>query len=444
MNSRHILDALDTADEQLLADVDSIRSARPKNRHILYKLLATAACLCLICTGIWAISKSNQRDTPLIETQLLNPDADPHSSLTTSIPAETVVPVVVEPLPEAVLYWEPYYNETDMVIVDVALRHDIFLFGEDLSPAKLESLTPTNKPQWLTLTGYSLFSGDGALYRVHLTATTSVDSASVNITVGQQKPFSCYILPEEGKISDCRGIDVTLFRYVAPDGTVELHAEAEINQCFYTFSMQYTEDILDESELDFATVIQVFAESSIGLDSLTMIQPEYIPEMFDRTLTHEDALALEAFGSYFLSATPDGFTEESIHHYKDQTTEYLSGLWTRSYDELYWEISYLTAEDRSRLTHSEETRRYDLTLYPIPRANSVPEELREVVDNPIFYAEELSSELIWARAYKTGEQGDSNGWRMKFSVLYGDMVIHIRTKSVDPDWVYKQLCNLST
>ena len=70
MNSRHILDALDAVDEQFLAEVDSIRSARPKNRHILYKLLATAACLCLICTGIWAISKSNQRDTPLIETQL--------------------------------------------------------------------------------------------------------------------------------------------------------------------------------------------------------------------------------------------------------------------------------------------------------------------------------------------------------------------------------------
>ena len=443
MNSRHILDALDAVDEQFLAEVDSIRSARPKNRHILYKLLATAACLCLICTGIWAISNSNQRDTPLIETQLLNTDTDLHSSLITSA-TESVVPVVVEPLPEAVLYWEPYYNDTDMIIADGALRQDIFLFSEDLSSPELESMTPINKPQWMTLTGYSLFSGDGALYQIHLMATTSMDSASVNITIGEQKPFSCYILPEEGKISDCRGIDVTLYRYVAPDRTVELFAEAEINQCFYTFSMHCTEAILNESQMDFASVIQVFAESSIGLDALAVIHPKYIPEMYDRSLFHEEALALESFGSYFLSSIPDGFTEESIHHFRDQKTEYLSGLWTRNYDELYWKVSYLTEEDRSRLTHEEETQRYDLSLYPIPRADSVPEELREVVDNPIFYAEELSPELIWARAYKSGEQGDSNGWRMSFSVLYGDMVVTVRSKGVDPDWIYKQLASFSS
>lgn len=441
MNSRHILDTLDAVDEQFLAEVDSIRSARPKNRHILYKLLATAACLCLICTGIWAISNSNQRDTPLIETQLLNPDTDLHSSLITST-TESVVPVVVEPLPEAVLYWEPYYNDTDMIIADGALRQDIFLFSEDLSSPELESMTPINKPKWMTLTGYSLFSGDGALYQIHLMATTSMDSASVNITIGEQKPFSCYILPEEGKISDCRGIDVTLYRYVAPDRSVELFAEAEINQCFYTFSMHCTEAILNESQMDFASVIQVFAESSIGLDALAVIHPKYIPEMYDRSLFHEEALALESFGSYFLSSIPDGFTEESIHHFRDQKTEYLSGLWTRNYDELYWKVSYLTEEDRSRLTHEEETQRYDLSLYPIPRADSVPTELWEVVDDPIFYGDELTPDLIWARAYKTNDSGDSTGWRMKFSVLYGDMVIHIRTKGIDPAWIYEQLCDI--
>ena len=271
-----------------------------------------------------------------------------------------------------------------------------------------------------------------------------MDSASVNITIGEQKPFSCYILPEEGKISDCRGIDVILYRYIAPDGTVELFAEAKINQCFYTFSMHCTEAILNESQMDFASVIQVFAESSIGLDVLTTIHPAKIPEMFDHDLSHEEALSLEAFGSYFLSTIPDDFAEESIHHYMDQNIEYLSGLWTRNYDELYWKVSHLTEEDRSRLTHREETQRYDPSLYPIPRADSVPEELREVVDNPIFYAEELSSELIWARAYKTGEQGDSNGWRMSFSVLYEDMVVTVRSKGVDPDWIYKQLASFSS
>lgn len=101
-------------------------------------------------------------------------------------------------------------------------------------------------------------------------------------------------------------------------------------------------------------------------------------------------------------------------------------------------------KNRSRLIHRKEYLRYDLSLYSIPRIASMPTEIWEVVDDPIFYGDELTPDLIWARAYKAGDSGDSTGWRMKFSVLYGDMVIHIRAKAVDPDWVYKQLCNLST
>ena len=161
--------------------------------------------------------------------------------------------------------------------------------------------------------------------------------------------------------------------------------------------------------------------------------------MFDRKLSHEEALSLEIYGNYFLSQTPIGFAQESIHHHKSQNEEYLSGLWTKGLDELYWEVSVLTEEDRARLTHAKETDRYDLSLYPIPRADSVPEELREVVDNPIFYAEELTPELVWAKAYKFDEQSDSSGWRMSFSVLYGDVIIKVRSKGIDPDWIYEQL-----
>ena len=90
----------------------------------------------------------------------------------------------------------------------------------------------------------------------------------------------------------------------------------------------------------------------------------------------------------------------------------------------------------------DETENYDLTLYSIPRASSVPDELREIVDNPIFYAEDLTMEAVWARAYKAEESGDSNGWRMKFSVKYDDTVVEIRSKGVDPEWIYQLLVDL--
>ena len=63
---------------------------------------------------------------------------------------------------------------------------------------------------------------------------------------------------------------------------------------------------------------------------------------------------------------------------------------------------------------------YDLRLYPIPRADSVPEEYRETVDNPVFRAEDMSREVVEARAYTPNEQGDTNSLRIGFSVLHPD------------------------
>ena len=101
-------------------------------------------------------------------------------------------------------------------------------------------------------------------------------------------------------------------------------------------------------------------------------------------------------------------------------------------------------EDEGRLTSVADTENYDLSLYPIPRASSVPDDLREIVDNPIFSADELTMDAVWARAYTTDESGDSNGWRMAFSVRYGDTIVEVRTKCIDPEWVYHQLKNLIT
>ena len=101
-------------------------------------------------------------------------------------------------------------------------------------------------------------------------------------------------------------------------------------------------------------------------------------------------------------------------------------------------------EDEGRLTSVADTENYDLSLYPIPRASSVPDDLREIVDNPIFSAGELTMDAVWARAYTTGESGDSNGWRMAFSVRYGDTIVEVRTNGIDPEWVYHQLKKLIT
>ena len=139
--------------------------------------------------------------------------------------------------------------------------------------------------------------------------------------------------------------------------------------------------------------------------------------------------------------------EEWYHRFMLQQasdSNYLSGLWTKGYDELKWQTTSFTEQDVSRLVSIDETEKYDLSLYPIPRADSVPTELREVVDNPIFIAEELTWDAVCSRAYKTGESGDGNGWRMAFSVKYNNVIVNINAKGVDPEWVYQQLVGTLT
>ncbi len=158
-------------------------------------------------------------------------------------------------------------------------------------------------------------------------------------------------------------------------------------------------------------------------------------------LTLAQAQALAPHGAY-LPDSPAGFQLESATY--DQGADCLTLLWTKPgvYDELRWSVSPYDASLAPRLTAVADLEQYDLSLYPIPRADSVPEELREVVDHPIFQKEELCQEAVQRRAYTVEDAGDSQGPRMSFGVRYGDMVVELSAKGVDPGWVYAQLASL--
>lgn len=165
------------------------------------------------------------------------------------------------------------------------------------------------------------------------------------------------------------------------------------------------------------------------------------PDAVNQLLTWEEAQAFEPWGAYLPTRIPAGYAEESFRWYQDENTCFLSGLWTQygSYDEISWRISPYREAMADRITSASDTRNYDLSLYPIPRADSVPKELYQIVDHPIFRIEELTMEVVDRRAYTLNDAGDSNGVRMSFCVLYDDVVVDVTTKGVDPEWLYEQL-----
>lgn len=96
------------------------------------------------------------------------------------------------------------------------------------------------------------------------------------------------------------------------------------------------------------------------------------------------------------------------------------------------------------MTTAADTRNYYMSLYPIPLCESVPEELRQIIDHPIFSIDELTQEVVNRRAYYVNDSGDTAGARMTFGVLYGEVLVEVTTKGVSPEWLYEKLNSLKS
>lgn len=164
-----------------------------------------------------------------------------------------------------------------------------------------------------------------------------------------------------------------------------------------------------------------------------------------QALTLEEALESQPYGLYLPARTPEGFSPDSIVA-RDGEAASLLAVWTKgpgAFEELDWQVRPYAPEDATRITPVAETQNYDLGLYFLPFSDSVPEELWEIVDCPIFPAGELTQEAVDRRIYTTGESGQEGSLpRARFAVLYDDVVVEVTAKGVSPQWLYEALSEL--
>ena len=165
---------------------------------------------------------------------------------------------------------------------------------------------------------------------------------------------------------------------------------------------------------------------------------EDIPVLY-RYASLDEAKGDATYCKYLPEYIPAGFWVESIKHFDVGEQDNFSALWSRGYDDISWKVSKADEYSDSRRTSTADTVNYDLSLYPIPRAETVPEELMEIVDNPVFDADEVTLEVIYRRAYKVDDSGDTDGYRINFSIQTGDIIIEIRTKGITPEELYAML-----
>ncbi len=188
---------------------------------------------------------------------------------------------------------------------------------------------------------------------------------------------------------------------------------------------------------EFSSLIGLLIKGG-GAD-LSAFEDQAVPQLRQDALDLHEAYADPDFGPYLPKTIPSGFAFQSAMRVLNQERDSLSVLWSGGMGDLHWRVSVLREDDKGRITSVADTGNYDLSRYPIPRADSVPRELREMVDSPIFRSEELTLEAVQARADKTTDAGDMSGPRMRFGVLYGDTLVEINVKGIPSETIFELL-----
>ena len=440
MSKDRVVDSLGRIDDDMIQSVEALR--QKKKRPVWKKWGAMVACLCLIVASAVVIPRIT--DPSPSGVPIPNPDGtiqrveppDVYPSHPILRPGDEGY---IDPAPtlNPQTPWTIHFNEATSILA----AHRPFIkgvFTEPLNDTELAALMPSKD---LSCSGYARFDDKGNLLDVVMQATTTLTKSPVTIGLADYYFGFDYVLPEE-VVSVCNEVEYIVCQYDSGN-SVELSARAMINDIYIHFAMDVPQDDLEQAKADFQYVLECFAYYEEGKPDLSIIVPEEIPVLTEQTFdTLTEAKAEPDFGRYLPSEIPAGFGDASIYRFKFQDSNFLTATWSRGMDDLSWVVTPYTEEDVHRLTSVDDKKNYDLSLYPIPRADSVPDELREIVDNPIFEAEELALETVYCRAYKVNDAGDTDGWRMRFSVKYGDVIVSISTKGVEPEWLYQQLVNL--
>ena len=336
------------------------------------------------------------------------------------------------------------YNQVDenSFHVDRSLKY-FALFSEQLLDDKVDELLPLLADDTAERWGYACFlMGTGEVEWADLTLTKP-SLPQVHIRLMKRNLFlQNFDEVTPSRIAGDDGIDVFAIEERSDKG-IAMSISFCLNEQMYvninSFAQSETEDDTKQWLRDIVAAY-VLRGRDLTIEDITP-KKDWTTYFIDKELTFGEAKNDPEFGKYFPSEVPDGFTKESFNRTNHPNIgDFLSGLWYKELNELRWQIRYLTKNDERRIVAPSETEKFDLSLYPIPRADSVPDNLRETVDNPIFRIEELTLELVKARAYSVEDAGDVNGPRMHFSVLYDEKyLVEVSAKGVSPEWVYEQL-----
>lgn len=395
---------------------------RPKRWSITIKRYTAAfACLAVVLLGVFTIPKLTQHNvTP-------TPGNNP----------SVLEPSTITPTPDSSSKYTLYFNKADsQSAADIAIRGH---FWQELTDEELKAIFPRLIETHI-VTGTANFQSDESRASLFNIDAQAVSSAGLKtyIQLAPGEVVLDYGFDAETKASDVFGTAVTAGYFETKPNSKGLRnviyfATFKLSDVAYYVELASTEAEKEVVKNEISEIIGLLIKG--GAADLDVFNP-VIPELRNDSLSLAEARADADFGMYIPETLPKGFGFENANRFINQERNTLSVNWTKGMSYISWKVSLLKDNDKTRITHITDTKNYDLALYPIPRADSVPDELREIVDNPIFLIDELILDAVRARSYEVSDSGDEQGPRMQFSVLYQDVLVELSVKGVSPEVMF--------
>lgn len=215
---------------------------------------------------------------------------------------------------------------------------------------------------------------------------------------------------EDKAASDC----------AAPESMKEMSvadadAPAEAEECMPEADAEYSR--VTEGEIDSVTTEGMAEENQNAMwDVGSPLQ------QVQKMLSEEELRGVERLGGYIPTAIPKGYVFENGY----QTAEgNIHACWSKGMDTIMLFVSIYeeSPETKERMAEVSQSETYDVHLYEIPYATTVPEEYRLVFSNPIFEEKNFSAEVVQARMKSVADAGDTETPRGNFEVLYESGVL---------------------
>lgn len=175
-------------------------------------------------------------------------------------------------------------------------------------------------------------------------------------------------------------------------------------------------------------------EETYAIDSAPIAPEEML-------LSEAEIRAVEELGEYLPERIPDGYVFESGSRTGDGS---VFARWSMGMDDIVITVAWYVADEEreSRIADVSGTEAYDVHMYEIPYAQTVPEEYRQVFDNPIFLEKDFTFETVSARMKSMADSGDTDTPRGKFSVLYESGVLVSFNGDCEPEAVWQMFTSI--